>query len=113
MFAVLLLLAETCLFPQKGITRTAQLPPNRQYDTGWVIQRIPLGEEVQALSYHEEQDAYVLGTITPVDFKLPEDDFHYQWSEEGDTFKKDVTIYTSLTGAHRYEISPTNRSRLT
>jgi len=48
-----------------------------------VTRRIPLGEEVHALSYHEEQDAYVLGTSTVVDFKLPEDEFHHQWAEEG------------------------------
>ena len=28
-------------------------------------------------------DAYVLGTSTTVDFKLPEDEFHSQWGAEG------------------------------
>ena len=55
-----------------------------QYDTGWVTKRVPLGEEVTALTYHEEKDAYILGTSTVVDFKLPEDEFHSQWSLEGD-----------------------------
>ena len=48
-----------------------------------MTRRIPLGEEVHALSYHEIQDAYVLGTSTSADFKLPEDEFHHQWNEEG------------------------------
>ena len=43
-----------------------------------------MGEEVTALTYHEEKDAYILGTSTVVDFKLPEDEFHSQWSLEGD-----------------------------
>ena len=28
-------------------------------------------------------DAYVLGTNTIVDFKLPEDEFHSHWTAEG------------------------------
>ena len=28
-------------------------------------------------------DAYVLGTSTIVDFKLPEDEFHSHWTAEG------------------------------
>ena len=28
-------------------------------------------------------EAYVLGTSTIVDFKLPEDDFHVNWTAEG------------------------------
>lgn len=67
----------------QGITRAGQLPSQSQYETGWVTRRIPLGEEVHALTYHEELDAYVLGTSTIVDFKLPEDEFHSQWTAEG------------------------------
>ncbi|KAK3177207.1 hypothetical protein OEA41_008536 [Lepraria neglecta] len=70
----------------EGNTRAARLPPQSQYDTGWVTRRVSLGEEVHALSYHEAKDAYVLGTSTTVDFKLPEDEFHNQWGAEETTF---------------------------
>lgn len=63
-----------------------QLPLQSQYDTGWVTRRVPLGEEVHALSYYSEQDAYVLGTSTFVPFKLPEDEFHAQWNLEDTAF---------------------------
>ena len=59
------------------------MPPQSQYGAGWVTKRLPLGEEVHALAYHEEMDSYVLGTSTIVDFKLPEDDFHSHWTTEG------------------------------
>ena len=38
---------------------------------------------MRAFSYHAKQDAYVLGTSISADFKLPEDDFHSYWNEEG------------------------------
>ena len=65
------------------MTHAAQLPSQSQYETGWATKRIPLGEEVHALAYHEEMDAYVLGTSTTVDFRLPEDEFHSHWTAEG------------------------------
>ena len=65
------------------MTHAAQLPSQSQYETGWVTRRIPLGEEVHALAYHEEMDAYVLGTSTTFDFRLPEDEFHSHWTAEG------------------------------
>lgn len=67
----------------QGITRAAQLSSQSRYETGWVTKRVPLGEEIHALAYHEEMDAYVLGTCTIVDFKLPEDEFHSHWTAEG------------------------------
>ena len=65
------------------MTHTAQLPSQTQYQAGWATRRIPLGEEVHALAYHEEMDAYVLGTSTSFEFKLPEDEFHSYWTTEG------------------------------
>ena len=65
------------------MTHAAQLPSQSQYETGWVTKRVPLGEEVHALAYHEEMDAYVLGTSTTFDFKLPDDEFHSHWTTEG------------------------------
>ncbi|KAF6229894.1 hypothetical protein HO133_004231 [Letharia lupina] len=70
----------------EGITRAAQLSSQSRYETGWVTKRVPLGEEIHALAYHEEMDAYVLGTCTIVDFKLPEDEFHSHWTAEETAF---------------------------
>lgn len=44
--------------------------------------RVALGEEVHALSYQPEKDAYVLGTSSLVPFKLPDDEFHIEWAAE-------------------------------
>ena len=63
---------------------TSQLPPDRHYETGWVTHKISLGEEIQAFDYHDKMDCYVLGTSQKLDFRLPEDEFHYEWSNEGD-----------------------------
>lgn len=46
-----------------------------------------------ALTYHEEKDAYILGTGTTVDFKLPEDEFHSQWSLEGGCLSQSVQFF--------------------
>ena len=43
-----------------------------------------MGEEVQAFDYHSKMDAYVIGTSLKTDFKLPEDEFHDNWTSEGE-----------------------------
>ena len=35
-----------------------------------------LGEEVQALDYHQGKDSFVIGTVHTADFKSTEEDFH-------------------------------------
>lgn len=45
--------------------------------------KTPLGEEIQSFDYHDRMDCYVLGTSQKLDFQLPEDEFHYEWSSEG------------------------------
>lgn len=47
-----------------------------------MTRRIPLAEEVHALSYQPEKDAFVLGTSSLVPFRLPEDEFHVEWASE-------------------------------
>ncbi|MCJ1428150.1 mRNA cleavage and polyadenylation factor subunit [Sticta canariensis] len=59
-----------------GSTQAAKLPSASGYSTGWVTRRIFLGEEVQALDYHQEKDCYVIGIVHTADFRLSEDDFH-------------------------------------
>lgn len=58
-----------------------------------MTRRVPLGEEIHALCYHEKKDAFVLGTSITVDFKLPEDEFHTQWAEEGSTCAGYIHIF--------------------
>ena len=80
-----------------------------QYDTGWVTKRVPFGEEVTTLAYHEEKDAYIVGTGTTVDFKLPGDEFHSQWSLEGGwppSFVRSASANTS-----RNRVPPSDRTR--
>lgn len=71
---------------EQGKTQAARLHQYSEYDTGWVTRRITLAEEAHALCYHPEKDAFVLGTSTPVPFKLPDDDFHAEWAAEETTF---------------------------
>ncbi|SLM34071.1 Cleavage/polyadenylation specificity factor, A subunit, C-terminal [Lasallia pustulata] len=73
-----------------GTVYTSQLPPDRHYETGWVTYKSLLGEEVQSLDYHDRMDCYVLGTSQKLDFQLPEDEFHYEWSNEDISLKPQI-----------------------
>ena len=64
---------------------TAQLPSNSQYGTGWVTRKISLGEEIHAFDFHEQKEAYVVGTNQQVNFKLPEDDSPHDPHDEGES----------------------------
>lgn len=45
---------------------------------------MPLGEQVDHLTYSTSSDTYVLGTSHKADFRLPEDDeLHPEWRNEG------------------------------
>lgn len=63
----------------------ARLPSECQYITGWVTRTISLGEEIQALDYHEAQDSYVIGTSQKCDFKVPDNEVLYDFGSEGET----------------------------
>ncbi|MCJ1464049.1 mRNA cleavage and polyadenylation factor subunit [Pseudocyphellaria aurata] len=69
-----------------GSTYAAKLPSPGQYSTGWVTRRIFLGDEVQALDFHQGKDSYVIGTNHTTDFKLSEDDYHNDSVTEDTTF---------------------------
>ncbi|KAI9698522.1 MAG: mRNA cleavage and polyadenylation factor subunit [Candelina mexicana] len=68
----------------EGIVRCSNLPDNVNLtETGWVMKRILLGEEVHALSYHLAMESYVIATSEKVDWKLPEDEEHHEeWRYE-------------------------------
>lgn len=68
----------------QGSVLAARLPSECQYITGWVTRTISLGEEIQALDYHEGQDSYVIGTSHKGDFKQPDNEVLYDFGSEGE-----------------------------
>ncbi|KAL8766924.1 MAG: hypothetical protein Q9209_006405 [Squamulea sp. 1 TL-2023] len=75
---------------ESGNINFAQLPADCQYHTGWVTRKTVLGEDVHAIDYHEPSATYVLGVSRKVDFKLPEDETHPEWSAESTSFLPQV-----------------------
>lgn len=62
----------------------------------WAIRRIPLEQEISAVSYFEPTDSYVLATNYPTEFQLPQDDeWHPEWQSETTRFLP-TTIQSSL-----------------
>ncbi|KIX01831.1 uncharacterized protein Z518_09558 [Rhinocladiella mackenziei CBS 650.93] len=53
----------------------------------WVVNRVPLAQDISALAYYEPTDAYVLATNYTTAFQLPQDDeWHPEWHHEATTF---------------------------
>ncbi|KAI9866633.1 MAG: mRNA cleavage and polyadenylation factor subunit [Trichoglossum hirsutum] len=75
-----------------GVVRVSQFKPNVTFaETGWSMQKVLLGEEVSAISYHATMGSYVLGTSEEVEFELPkDDDFRKNWATEDISFKPKV-----------------------
>ncbi|KAL8732617.1 MAG: hypothetical protein Q9166_002592 [cf. Caloplaca sp. 2 TL-2023] len=74
----------------KGNINFAQLPTDCHYHTGWVTRKTKFGEDVHAIDYHEPSATYVVGVSHKVDFKLPEDETHPEWSSESIAFLPQV-----------------------
>lgn len=72
-----------------GIARVSQLPLETNFtDLGMIMQRINLGQEAHALTYHPPSDTYVISTSNYEEYELPkEDDYHREWQREEITFK--------------------------
>ena len=68
----------------QGMVQSAILPENNQYSTGWATRKITLGEDISVFDFHERTGFYIIGTSRKIDFKLPDDDLHYEWGTEGD-----------------------------
>jgi cleavage and polyadenylation specificity factor subunit 1 len=61
-----------------------QLPSQFRYgDTGWPTRQIPLGQEISHVTYFKERGLYVIATLDDREFKLPEDEHHKEWLNEG------------------------------
>ena len=73
----------------KGVTRVSQLSPDLNFtDIGMTVQRIMLGEEICAITYHPPMDVYAIGTSILDEFQLPkDDDYHKEWAREESAFK--------------------------
>ncbi|KIW07498.1 uncharacterized protein PV09_01463 [Verruconis gallopava] len=70
-----------------GTIRISQLPSSCRYgDTGWVTRKIELREEIQRISYFAPKQLYCVASTEKVMFKLPEDDYHYEWAKEDTAF---------------------------
>ncbi|KAI9811358.1 MAG: mRNA cleavage and polyadenylation factor subunit [Pycnora praestabilis] len=62
----------------KGTARVCQLPQDSPLGhTDWVIRKVVLEEEVQAISYHEPLNSYVVGTSAKTKFQLPDEEDSY------------------------------------
>lgn len=68
----------------QDIIRICQLPPDTKFDYPWTLRKVPIGENVDYLTYSPSSETYVLGTSHKTEFKLPEDDeLHPEWRNEG------------------------------
>ena len=89
---------ESCFFTDRltnshqGRTLTAQLPPNADYSTGWVVQKTLSDDRIRAFAYHAASNRFVLGTSRAADFKLPADDYHPEWAHESEFSPISITM---------------------
>jgi len=61
----------------------AQVPTNTDYGTtGWAVKRLDIDEGIDGVVFHPATSSYVVTTSKDVDFTLPEDDWHPEWTEE-------------------------------
>ncbi|TQS38506.1 hypothetical protein Golomagni_00986 [Golovinomyces magnicellulatus] len=76
----------------EGIVRVAQLPSNTSFvELGISLQKLELGEEVHAVTYHPPMECYVVATSEKAEFDLPKDDDHHrEWVRGDTTFKPTV-----------------------
>ncbi|KAH8173830.1 CPSF A subunit region domain-containing protein [Sarocladium implicatum] len=75
-----------------GIARVTQLPssskagsvpPTNLTDLGISVQKVPLGVDVEYISFHEPTTTYIAGCSEPEPFALPhDDDYHKEWARE-------------------------------
>ncbi|KAL4977842.1 CPSF A subunit region-domain-containing protein [Aspergillus desertorum] len=69
----------------------ARLQEGTQLGYPWLMKRVPIGEQIDKLTYTSASDSYVLGTCRRCEFKLPEDDeLHPEWRNEEISFLPEV-----------------------
>lgn len=70
-----------------GITRFAQLPANSNYDIGWHVKQVQLGQSPHGVTYHAATHTYVVGTSVPVEFEVPKDEHRGNRASDDISFK--------------------------
>ncbi|PYH46687.1 cleavage/polyadenylation factor CFT1 [Aspergillus saccharolyticus JOP 1030-1] len=71
--------------------RLCQMPFGMLFDHKWPLRKVPLGEQVDHLTYSASSGTYVLGTCERTRFRLPEDDeLHPEWRNEVVSFLPQV-----------------------
>ncbi|KAJ9610046.1 mRNA cleavage and polyadenylation factor subunit [Cladophialophora chaetospira] len=83
----------------------------------WIIDRVPLHQDISSLTHFSPTDSYILATNEPTPFRLPQDDeWHPDWQAESTTFLP-TTLSSSLkllsSKSHRivsqYHFDPSER----
>ncbi|KAL4927927.1 cleavage/polyadenylation factor CFT1 [Aspergillus undulatus] len=75
----------------EGIVHLAKIPDGTQLGHPWAFRKVPIGEQVDQLTYSIASDTYVLGTCHRSAFKLPDDDeLHPEWRSEDISFLPEV-----------------------
>ncbi|TQV96482.1 hypothetical protein V2A60_003121 [Cordyceps javanica] len=72
----------------KGIARVSQLPTDTNYaELGISVKKIPLGCDVNRVSFHSHTATYIAACSTREPFELPkDDDYHKEWAKETVSF---------------------------
>ncbi|KAF2146970.1 uncharacterized protein K452DRAFT_315154 [Aplosporella prunicola CBS 121167] len=75
----------------EGVLRVCQLPRHYRFgDIGWAVRKVHMGQDIQAITYHAQKDAYVVALAAKQDFVLPEDEHHHDWLDENIAFRPQV-----------------------
>ena len=76
--------------------RVCRLPSNVSYTgTGWSIERSNFGHDICGVCVLPGKDILVVGTSEELPFDLPEDDYHWEWSKEGEKHARGYVKYRS------------------
>ncbi|KAK4218291.1 protein cft1 [Rhypophila decipiens] len=72
-----------------GIARVTQIPTDCSYaELGLSTKKVPIGVDVDTISYHPPSKSYVAGCNKEEPFELPkDDDYHKEWAREVLAFK--------------------------
>lgn len=68
----------------QGVARVTQLPPGTNFaELGLSVRKIPLGDDIRGIAFHQPTGTYIAGCATYEPFELPrDDDYHKEWAKE-------------------------------
>lgn len=72
-----------------GIARVSQFSAETNFaELGTSLRKVPLGQDIHAVTYHPPMECYVVATSTRTEFELPkDDDYRRNWQLEDISFK--------------------------